>query len=575
MMELVSRIQDIWTNEHEKVLQTADNVIAALQQNNHATTMQHSGRETADAAVLDTAYQQLATRFDREYGGFGQAPKFPTPHTLLFLLRYWKRSQDDAVLAMVEHTLQAMRQGGIYDQIGFGFHRYSTDQQWLVPHFEKMLYDQALLAMAYIEGYQATGKPVYQQTTREIFTYILRDMTAPEGGFYSAEDADSEGDEGTFYVWSVDEIHDILAEHDVDFAQALFHLEKEGNFREHTSGVKTGENILYLQKPLAEMAGKFGITEQARQERLGKIRQQLFTARENRIHPYKDDKILTDWNGLMIAALAKGALALNEPKYAEAAQQAARFILDSMLTEEGRLLHRYRDGDAAITAHLDDYAFFIWGLIELYETTFDAAYLKEAMQLNDILYQDFWDESSGGFFFTADHAEKLPIREKNIYDGAIPSGNSVAMLNLIRLGRLTATPEFEDRAHWIFRVFAETVRKMPSASALLLLGVDYGIGPSYEVVIVGDAASEDTRQMLQTLSTTFSPNHIVVFRPSTEASPEIVTLAPYVEPYVQLDGKATAYVCQNYICGLPTTNAGEMVELLQKENSPVPEIPGS
>ncbi len=575
MLELVPRIQALWTNEHEKVLQTADNIVNALQQSAQTlTTQAHSG-EDAHTGILDAAYRQLATRFDQEYGGFGEAPKFPSPHTLLSLLRHWKRHGDQAALAMVEHTLQAMRLGGVYDHIGFGFHRYSTDRRWLLPHFEKMLYDQALLAMAYIETYQATGNEDYRQTACEIFTYVLRDMTAPEGGFYSAEDADSEGVEGKFYVWSVEEIRHILPEADADFATDLFHFEEEGNFRDQASGLKTGENIVHLQQSLAKNADALGITKQTLQDRLEGIRQQLFTIREERIHPHKDDKMLTDWNGLMIAALAKGAQAFDEPKYAEAAKQAAAFILSTMRTEDGRLLHRYRDNDAAIAAHLDDYAFFIWGLIELYETTFDVTYLKEAIALNDITARDFWDEEHGGFFFTADDAEKLLIREKNIYDGAVPSGNSAMMLNLVRLGRLLASPELEERADRIFRAFAGTVMKMPSVHTLLLLGIDLGIGPSHEVVIVGNTDAEDTQHMLQALRSVFSPNKVVVFRPPEEESPEITTLAPYIEPYTQLNGTATAYVCQNYICALPTTDIQEMLDLLHKKEGDLLNIPGS
>ncbi len=576
MLELVPRIQALWTNEHEKVLQTADNIVNALQQSAQTlTTQAHSG-EDAHTGILDAAYRQLATRFDQEYGGFGEAPKFPSPHTLLSLLRHWKRHGDQAALAMVEHTLQAMRLGGVYDHIGFGFHRYSTDRRWLLPHFEKMLYDQALLAMAYIETYQATGNEDYRQTACEIFTYVLRDMTAPEGGFYSAEDADSEGVEGKFYVWSVEEIRHILPEADADFATDLFHFEEEGNFRDQASGLKTGENIVHLQQSLAKNADALGITKQTLQDRLEGIRQQLFTIREERIHPHKDDKMLTDWNGLMIAALAKGAQAFDEPKYAEAAKQAAAFILSTMRTEDGRLLHRYRDNDAAIAAHLDDYAFFIWGLIELYETTFDVTYLKEAIALNDITARDFWDEEHGGFFFTADDAEKLLIREKNIYDGAVPSGNSAMMLNLVRLGRLLASPELEERADRIFRAFAGTVMKMPSVHTLLLLGIDLGIGPSHEIVIVGNTDAEDTQHMLQALRSVFSPNKVVVFRPpSEEESPEITTLAPYIEPYTQLNGTATAYVCQNYICALPTTDIQEMLDLLHKKEGDLLNIPGS
>ena len=343
MLDLVPRIQEIWLNEHQKALDTADQVVAALQKMSQQTVTQlkYSDEEegTLGKAILDAAYKQLADLFDEVHGGFGSAPKFPTPHTLLFLLRYWKRHDDEQALKMVERTLQAMRLGGVYDHIGFGFHRYSTDSKWLLPHFEKMLYDQALLAMAYTEAYQVTQKEEYARTAQEIFTYVLRDMTAPSGGFYSAEDADSEGVEGKFYVWSQEEIRHILDEEEAEFVMRVFNFEKGGNFKEQATGLKTGENIVHLQKPLADLAAGFKVTEQELRHRIENIRQKLFDIREQRVHPHKDDKILTDWNGLMIAALAKGAQVFDEPRYAQAAERAARFILDEAHDENGRLLH--------------------------------------------------------------------------------------------------------------------------------------------------------------------------------------------------------------------------------------------
>ncbi len=578
MLELVPRMQEIWTTEHEKALRTADQVIAALQQSTTMSSQQTRG-ETPGVSVLNLAYQQLAGRFDQKHGGFGDAPKFPSPHSLLFLLRYWKRSSDDKTLAMVEKTLQAMRMGGIYDHIGFGFHRYSTDAKWLLPHFEKMLYDQAMLAMAYIETYQATGKEEYKQTAKEIFTYVLRDMTNPEGGFYSAEDADSEGVEGKFYLWTNKEIREILDQKDADLVINLFHFEEKGNFKEQATGVQTGENIAHLQKSLSEFASKLGIEEEELRQDLENIRQDLFEEREQRIHPYKDDKILTDWNGLMIAALAKGARAFDEPLYAETAQRASGFILDRMRREDGRLLHRYRDGDAALPAHVDDYAFFIWGLIELYETTLDVMYLEHALALNADLFEHFWDDAPlapplrgeiGGFYFTADDGEKLPVRQKEIYDGAIPSGNSVAMLNLLRLGRITADADLEDRAGRLVKTFSASVERAPSAHSMLMAATDFGIGPSYEVVIVGDSQAGDTRQMLQALRMRFAPNKVVLFRPTEQESPEILRLAKYIEPYTSINGKATAYVCRNYICSLPTTEVDVMLELLEGKSETSP-----
>ena len=330
MLELIPRIKEIWSTRRDELVNTADHVIAELQ-----NSPSNSEKDDVDRAVLEAAFSEFSKRFDKEYGGFSNAPKFPSPHNLLFLLRYWHRTGDNKALEMVEKTLQAIRQGGIYDHVGFGFHRYSTDRQWLLPHFEKMLYDQALLAMAFIEAYQATGKSDYAQKAREIFTYVLRDMTDPEGGFYSAEDADSEGEEGKFYVWRVDEIREILGDEDGNLLIQAFNITVDGNFKEQATGERSGTNILLLRKPLTQLASDLNMTEKTLSARLESARQKLFAEREQRIHPHKDDKILTDWNGLMIAALAKGAQALNEPECAITAKHAVDFILKNMRNQDG------------------------------------------------------------------------------------------------------------------------------------------------------------------------------------------------------------------------------------------------
>jgi hypothetical protein len=518
--------------------------------------------EEPGEAMLHLAYEQLRDRFDEEHGGFDGAPKFPTPHSLLFLLRYWKRTKDRKALDMVEKTLQTMRRGGIYDHIGFGFHRYSTDQQWFVPHFEKMLYDQALLAMAYIETFQATKKGEYAQTAREIFTYVLRDMTAADGVFYSAEDADSEGEEGKFYLWTHDEVKRILAPEEADLLIKVFNVEENGNFTDEVAGSKTGRNILHLSEPLEETASELNRPVFELQKGLQSIRQKLFTYRDERIHPHKDDKILADWNGLMVAALAKGARVLNEPKYASAAKRAVGFILDNMLASDGRLLHRYRDGEAAIPAYLDDYAFLIHGMLELYETTFEVDYLKKALRLNGYLLEHFWDDKNGGFYFTADDGESLLIRQKEIYDGAIPSGNSVAMLNLLRLGRVTGNSGLEQKAARIGRAFFQNVRQSPSAYTQLMMAVDFAVGPSYEVVITGNPGADDTGELLRAVQREFIPNKVVILIPAEPDSSDISRIAPFTAHWSITDEKATAYVCVNHNCKLPTTNIDTMLSLL-------------
>jgi len=560
MLELIPRIRELWATQQGEALTLSHRIATALQQ-----TSQDAPGEELGEATLELTYEQLAQRFDEEHAGFGSAPKFPTPHNLLFLLRYWKRSGNRRALEMVEKTLQAMQRGGIYDHVGFGFHRYSTDSQWLVPHFEKMLYDQAMLAMAYTEAYQATGKEDYAKTAREIFTYVLRDMRAPEGGFYSAEDADSEGEEGKFYLWTQEEVRQALGSEEADFIAKVFSIEKDGNFVEQAAGRKNGVNILHLSKSFGELSSDLNLPQHDLQKHLEGIRQKFFAYREKRIHPMKDDKILTDWNGLMIAALAKGAQAFDEPDYAEAARHTADFILGDMHKPDGRPLHRYRDGQAGIEANLDDYAFLVWGLIELYEAVLDPRYLKVALELTNDMLRHFWDEDGGGLYLTPDDGESLFVRNKEIYDGAIPSGNSVAMLNLLRLGRMTATSDLEDKAAEIGRAFSISVTKSPSAHTQLMVALDFGIGPCYEVVIAGNSEAEDTKAMFKALRAHFLPSKVALLNPSEGESPEIAQLAEFTKNQSSIEGRATAYVCMNYNCKLPTTDINKMLELLNSK----------
>jgi uncharacterized protein YyaL (SSP411 family) len=557
MMQLIPHVRELWAKQRGEALNLSDQITTMLKQ-----TSQDMPGGKLDEATLELAYEQLAERFDEQHAGFSGSPKFPTPHNLLFLLRYWKRGGNQAVLDMVEKTLQAMRRGGIYDHIGFGFHRYSTDSQWLVPHFEKMLYDQAMLAMAYTEAYQVTGEEDYEKTAREIFTYVLRDMTAREGGFYSAEDADSEGKEGKFYLWTQEEIQQALGKDEAYFATKVFNIQKDGNFLEQTTGRKSGVNILHLRKELGELASDLNLPKQALQQHLELIVQKLFAYREKRVHPMKDDKVLTDWNGLMITALSKGAQAFDDPEYAEAARCAADFILGNMRKPDGRLWHRYRDAQAGVEANLDDYAFLVWGLIELYETVFDIEYLKIALELTIDMVRHFWDEDGGGLYLTPDDGEDLLFRRKEIYDGAIPSGNSVAMLNLVRLGHMTATSDLEEKAARIGNAFSGSIKQSPSAHTQLMVAVDFGIGPCYEVVIAGKKQAEDTRAMIKALRTRFLPNKVVLLNPDGRESPEIAKIAEFAKDQSSVGGKTTAYVCMNYNCKLPTTDIDKMLELL-------------
>ncbi|MGV9205533.1 MAG: thioredoxin domain-containing protein, partial [Promethearchaeia archaeon] len=474
LIDLIKQIQDLWENDREKALEAGEDITLALE-----NVTSESPGEVPDKKTLKNAMEQLSARFDDENGGFGSAPKFPTPHNLFFLLRMWKRTENKKVLKMVEDTMQAMRKGGIYDHIGYGFHRYSTDSEWKLPHFEKMLYDNALLAIAYIETFKETKEGRYAQTAREIFTYIFRDMTSSEGGFYSAEDADVEGEEGKFYIWKMEELESVLTDQERDIIKKVYNIEEEGNFEEEATKQKIGKNILYMTDSIGELATKLELTIEELKTRLDKIRQKLFKEREKRQKPSKDDKILTDWNGLMIAALAKASRVFDDSRYLDAAEKAVDFILTNLRDAEGRLLHRYRNGNADVGAFIDDYAFFIWSLIEMYETTFKITYLETALELNQILIDEFWDEDIAGFFFTSKKSEEMLTRQKEIYDGAIPSGNSVAMLNLLRLSLITGDHSLEEKAEYIARVFAESIEENPVAHAQLLVAIDFALGPTY------------------------------------------------------------------------------------------------
>ena len=556
MMELLPRIREVWTSRQNDVLESAENMTKALQ-----SMEKENPGELLDLSVLDKAYQELSERFDKTYGGFSGPPKFPTPHNFFFMLRYWRRTGRQEALEMVEKTLQEIRWGGIFDQIGFGFHRYSTDREWLVPHFEKMLYDQAMLALAYLETYQATGNTGYSDTAKEIFTYVLRDMRSPEGGFYSAEDADSEGVEGKFYVWTEQELREILPPDEADLFVRVFHVQRNGNFREEASGESLGTNILYTGKSFADIASEVRLPVKEIESKIDSARFRLFEARERRIHPHKDDKILTDWNGLMIAALARGAQVLGDKAYSDAAEGAVEFLLKKLRKPDGRLLHRFREGEAGVAAHLDDYAFLVWGLIETYEATFDARFLKTALELNKDMIRHFWDQQGGGLYFTSDDAENLIVRNKEVYDGALPSGNAVAMLNLLRLGRFTGEADLEDRAFKLQRGFSQQVRQFPSGYTQFLSAVDFSLGSSHEVVISGALGA---KEMLNALRSRFSPNQVLVFRPAGQESAGIDAVVPFAKKYAPIDGKATAYVCSGHACKDPTTKVEKLLALLEE-----------
>ncbi len=558
MLSMIPQITDVWKSDRLRVDKISDQIKQSL---SIPETLEHAelGHESIEQMV-----SAQANRFDEINGGFGRAPKFPTPHNLMLLLRHWKKTGDEFSLLMVEKTLQKMRDGGIFDHVGYGFHRYATDAHWLLPHFEKMLYDQAMLALVYTETYQATRDDQYANVVKEILTYVMRDMRSPEGAFYSAEDADSEGEEGKFYVWSEEEIRSLLTDKEAEAFVKVFNIQKDGNFYDEATREKAGTNIPHVTSSLSNAARALKTNEETLSDLLESAREKLFNAREKRVRPLRDDKVLSDWNGLMIAALAKAARVLNDPEYARSAELAVQFILKTMRRDDGILMHRFRENEVSVPAFLDDYAFLVWGLLELYETTFDVQYLRTARDLNQDMLDYFWDEKDGALFFAGDYSEKLLIRQKEAYDGAIPSGNSIAMLNLIRLARLLGEAEYEQKASDIAKAFSMQVERSPTGFGMMLLALDFALGPSYEVIIAGNPEADDTQDMLRMLREKFIPNKIVLLRGGKEQSQQITQLAPYTKYYNSLKGKATVHVCINQNCKLPTTETSQMIKILDE-----------
>ncbi len=552
MMELVPKLKSVWVNQKDEMLKSAEDISASLSKQNFITDS-----TKIDETILDNAYKDLSKRYDETSGGFGNAPKFPSPHNFLFLLRYWKRKNEPKALAMVEKTLTEMRRGGIYDQLGFGFARYSTDQNWLVPHFEKMLYDQAMLAMAYTETYLATKNDFYKTTAEEILDYVLRDMTHPEGGFYSAEDADSEGEEGKFYLWDADELRNVLNQDELDLAIKTFNTAEDGNWIDESKGMMTGTNILHLKKSNKELAEDLDLSEDLLYKKLESIRQKLFNYREKRIHPHKDDKILTDWNGLMISAFAKASQAFGSKTFADSAVKCFEFIEKYLSEKDGRLIHRFREGESGLPAHLDDYAFIINALIDLYETTFDIKYLKRALRLNEILLQDFWDEYNGGFYFTSATGEKLITRQKDVYDGAIPSGNSVALLNLIRLARFTSDFKYDNKTDELIKYFSGYISRSPSAFCMFMCGLDFLFSSSSEIVIVSEQNNNLTIRALELLRSIYSPNKVVILKGS-DTDEDFELLLPFTKEMKLEPNSPKFYICSNYVCNQPVNSINEL-----------------
>lgn len=571
LMELAEQVGTLWKTNEGKLRESGDEILAAIHSQRTVPnkplsptslftddpSLKDGKGPTSEAfqtwgeQLIDKAYQVLAQSFDARYGGFGRAPKFSTPHTLTFLLRYAQDHPQSKALEMVHRTLDGMAHGGIYDHVGFGFARYSTDEKWLVPHFEKMLYDNALLASAYLESYQVDHQLADAQKAKEIFTYVLRDMTSPEGGFYSAEDADAEGVEGKFHVWTPEEIETLLDKDTAAMYCAVYDITPEGNFE--------GKNIPNLLLGNLEKIARDNSLDGAEVlQVLEKARQTLFTAREKRIHPHKDDKILTAWNGLMIAGLAKGAQVLGIPAYLEAAENAANFVLTHLKRNDGRLLARYREGHSAYLGYLDDYAFFIGGLLELYSASGQPHYLQTALQLQEEQERLFLDEEDGGYYLTGSDAEELLFRPKESYDGAIPAGNSITALNLLRLARLTGDERWERKAEQQLLAFRPVLEEHPSGYTAFLQALQFALHPSQELILAGSLDATELPEMRQIFFSTFRPFASVLYQEGS-----LIEIVPWIQDYPIESSHVTAYLCQNFTCQRPVQQIEEFKALLK------------
>ena len=558
MLQLIPSLANAWKLKQGEIRGTIDKIQDYLTKINTSVP-----GEEWEETMIRSAFSEYASSFDPDYGGFGKAPKFPSPHNLIFLLRFSKLFDDPTSLKMVETTLENMRLGGMFDHIGLGFHRYSTDKRWFLPHFEKMLYDQAMISMAYLEAYQLTGKEDYAKVAREIFTYVLRDMTDKKGGFYSGEDADSEGEEGTFYLWTKEEFIEIFGPEEGGKLAKIFGFIDVGNFHDESSGQSTGKNIPYFSKEKAQIAKKVKMSSMEEFNAFVDIsREQLFNIREERIHPLKDDKILTDWNGLMIAALALGGQVLKEPSYTQAAEKAARFVNQELRDKKGRLMKRHRLGESGLPPHIDDYSFMIWGLLNLYETTFDSEYLSIAVDLTEIMVEDFSDEN-GGFFIGSKDAEKLMVRAKDSYDGAIPSGNSVAAMDLFRMSKITGETKWADLANTTLKAFTDQAKRSPTGFSHMLTGFMFDLKDPIELVIVAEKDAPETKDLIEQIRAKYAPNKVILLK-DTNHPEALDKIAAWTKNHVIMDEKPTFYFCENFSCKRPTTNIKTILNYLDE-----------
>ena len=544
---VLEAISDAYRNSRGDVLQTTEHLLQRMRQ---MSAVGQQGFEPLTDEVMRLAMRKAASDFDPRHGGFGLQPKFPQPMTYEFLLRHYLRTEDSDALHMVELTLQRMAMGGIYDQIGGGFHRYSTDTFWLVPHFEKMLYDNALLVRLYLHAFQITGNPLYRRIVEETLEYVRREMTSPEGGFYSAQDADSEGVEGKFFIWLPQEITEALGDENGEVICRYYGVTPHGNFE--------GRNILRVAMDAANLARDEGLGAAEFGELLARAKARLLAIRNERVAPGLDDKILTSWNGLMLAAFAEAAAALGREDYAEIAKRNAEFLLANLL-RDGRLLRTYKDGEAKLNGYLEDYAFLIDGLLALHEMSFDREHLDKAIELGNAMVDLFWDAPTGQFFDTGHDHEQLVVRPKDLTDNAIPCGSSMAVGVLLRLAVITDEGDLELRASSALRSVRQLMMTFPTAAGHWLGALDFYLSRPKEIVIVGERGDAGTDALLAEVYRHYIPNHVLLGSSGGSDEPNEL---PLLAARRKVNGLPTAYVCENYVCQLPVTDAKSLARQL-------------
>jgi len=555
---VLASVAEAFRSQPDQVASTATAMLGELRR----VGLAEQSRELLTDEVLDSAFRRISANYDRTNGGFGGAPKFPPAMNLEFFLHRHYRKASTEALEMVEHTARKMAEGGMYDQLGGGFHRYSVDAKWLVPHFEKMLYDNALLSRMYLHLYQVTKDPAARRIAEETLDYVVREMTDAGGGFYSSQDADSEGEEGKFFVWSRHEILDVLGEHDGSLFCDFFDVTEGGNFE--------GQNILHITASIADTAARNKVTAADLQAIIDSGREKLFALREQRIKPGRDEKVLTAWSGLMLAGFAEASAILERPDYRKVAEANARFLL-SHLKKDGLLLRAYKDGEAKLNAYLEDYACLIDGLISLYEATGELTWIESAVALADKMIEQFWDDGEGGFFFTGKSHEKLIVRSKEFMDNATPSGNSIAALSLLRLNLLTANDDYRRRATAVLRLMADQIRRYPSAFGFALSALDFYLDSPLEIVIVG---SSDPRmdELLRTVWQTYVPNRVIAT--CHKDHEQAAALVPLFIGRDALATEPTAFVCRASTCQRPANTSADLLNQLIPIDSNAP-VPGS